>query len=136
MANKDIKQAEAAKIKNIIMKNTERYVDYDEECPFESRRVAEPDELAEKLYNAGYHKTIWHKVAEGTWKVIPRDMMLLFVIQYEDINTGEIIKQVIPGSIDGESNCLHLHCASSKDTPNNRNTEDVIAWTELPTYKE
>lgn len=93
-------------------------------------------DVINRFVEEGYHKTIWHKVADGTWKFIPRDMMLLFVIRYEDINTGEMIKQVIPGSIDSESNCCHLHCVSSKDTPNNRNTEGIIAWTELPTYEE
>lgn len=92
--------------------------------------------VSEYLIDMGWTKIIWHKVADGTWKFIPRDMMLLFVIRYEDINTGEMIKQVIPGSIDSESNCCHSHCASSKDTLNNRNTEGIIAWTELPTYEE
>lgn len=43
-------------LESIIIKNTERYIDYDEECPFESRRVAEPDELAKKILKVGYRK--------------------------------------------------------------------------------
>ena len=94
------------------------------------------DKTANALDKLGYRKIVWHKIVDGTWKDVPRDTMLLFVVQYEDINTGEIIKQVIPGSIDSESNCLHLHCASYKETPNNRDTEGIIAWTELPSYEE
>lgn len=122
MANKDIKQAEAAKIKNIIMKNTERYVDYDEECPFESRRVAEPDELAEKLYNAGYHKTIWHKVAD---RDLPKETSLyLCKMIYNEIYRCEYKVLLFNTMYGFYDNGLSI----TKD--------EVIAWTELPEYKE
>ena len=114
------------------------YNEYSEDCGYgdQSYIEFEYDKMAKELIDIGWTKPIWHKVAENTWKFIPRNMMLLFVIQYEDISTREMIKRVIPGSIDSESNCCHLHCASSKDRPNNRNTEDIITWTELPAYEE
>lgn len=48
----NINKQQQEDLESIIIKNTERYIDYDEECPFESRRVAEPDKLAKKIIKA------------------------------------------------------------------------------------
>jgi hypothetical protein len=117
--NKDEQQKE---LENIIIKNTERYVDYDEEYPFESRREAEPDRLAKKILKAGYHKTVWHKVIDGDLPPANTDIIFYaYMISgncYYDLGVYSHIEKLWYGNI----------CSTTNDR--------VIAWMDLQEYEE
>lgn len=83
---------------------------------------AEPDDLAEKLYNAGYHKTIWHKVADGD---LPKETSLyLCKMIYNEFYRSEYKVLLFNTMYGFYDNGLSI------------TKGEVIAWTELPTYKE
>ena len=79
-------------------------------------------DVAEIIYDTGYHKTIWHKIAE---KDLPQQkgnyLCYVHIVGYDRHNE----------LIDGYGYSVEFFdtgfCALNKS---------VIAWTELPTYKE
>lgn len=116
----NINKQQQKDLENIIIKNTERYIDYDEECPFESRRVAEPDELAKKILKAGYHKTVWYKVKDNV--LPPKNTHVRCVLNWCDIlyyATGWY----------NDKGCWDY-------TDNVNGDAELIAWAYLPEYKK
>lgn len=76
-------------------------------------------QIAEDLYNAGYHKTIWHKVADGD---LPKNYRkVAFIATNYEYYIGTYIKK-------DEAFETYIGFGMSKD--------HVIAWIELPEYKE
>lgn len=69
--------------------------------------------IMEDMYNKGYHKTIWHKVADGDLPDIGKE-----VLCYDGENFI-VCKRDIIDWYDTNEFCY-----------------DVIAWAELPQYKE
>lgn len=84
--------------------------------------------IATWLVEEGYHKTIWHKVADGD---LPENhKRILLEIKKEYFNDeGYIVRQVV-----GSRHIFDNKVEWWTDT-DDRNFE-VIAWTELPAYKE
>lgn len=80
-------------------------------------------ELAEALYNAGYRKTVWHKVADGDLPNDKRDIVLYFEL-------GDQIRSTASGYYDI---CVSNFVVYDFGAVRN---QDVIAWTELPRYEE
>lgn len=78
-------------------------------------------DVAEIIYDAGYHKTMWHKVAEGDLPKYPT----FYFCHYKGIyiNSGEPY----------EANHEMFWNGKRFITDS---TNQVIAWTELPSYKE
>ena len=76
------------------------------------------DDVSEELYNAGYHKTIWHKVADGD---LP-EYAGLYLVVCGDESLPEYDVDFYENHKDGKR---WVH-----------NEGRVIVWTELPTYKD
>lgn len=75
--------------------------------------------IAEALYNAGYHKSIWHKVADDD---LPKeDHEVIFVSGTGDHHSGVYVE--ITNAFYTEGDIKY-------------NIDEVIAWTELPKHKE
>ena len=87
-----------------------------------SGEVVTAFEAAQALIKAGYHKTIWHKVADGD---LPKKTTLyLCKMIYNEIDKYEY-KVLLFNTVYGfYYNGLLI------------NNNKVIAWTELPKYKE
>lgn len=74
-----------------------------------------------RLHNAGYHKTIWHKVADSDFP--PTYKKVLFKLaESDELTVGFLLED---GFLDLEA-YPETDCTSA----------DIIAWTELPEYKE
>lgn len=82
------------------------------------------DKVAKAIHDAGYHKTVWHKVADGDLPAQLKDVLCVTEDIYKD-------KMITVGCITN-NNLWFLEC----DRERWHNIEDVIAWTELPEYKE
>ena len=77
--------------------------------------------IAEELYNAGYHKAIWHKVADGD---LPKDYEHWF-LTVNDNGYYEVANFNKNGDFWVYDDYCHKYVLSG-----------IIAWTELPKYKE
>lgn len=77
---------------------------------------------AEALYNAGYHKTTWHKVADGD---LPKEKQNV-LIAFKGFQTNKIV--VISG--------FYLNGDFMNENSSKIRKDHIIAWTELPEYKE
>lgn len=113
--NKEIKE-----VATILSWNAEECKDNCEECKYDN------DELpclavlqAKALYNAGYCKTVWHKVADEDLPPLEQE-----VFCYTKKHKCTVGKLVLTNTWDLQNNS---HCYESIDT--------VIAWTELPKYE-
>lgn len=82
---------------------------------------------AEVLYNAGYHKTIWHKVADGD---LPKNANYVLVAYRYALRRYSIVSYAIA--------CYEGNNFRKWSTSDDyfKHDDDVIAWTELPEYKE
>lgn len=76
-------------------------------------------EIAEMLYNIGYHKTIWHKVADGD---LPKEYHEVRFVSDTGHYRNGIYKEV--------TNAFYV------DGDIEYSIDEIIAWTELPKYKE
>lgn len=76
-------------------------------------------EIAETLYNEGYRRIIWHKVEDGD---LPEDC--------QEVRFVSDTHRCVNGVYCKEPNAFY-HDADIK-----YNIDEVIAWTELPEYKE
>lgn len=75
--------------------------------------------IAKDIIDAGYHKTIWHSVADGD---LPEDdCEVRFVSDTGYHHNGCFVK---------------AHNAFYEDGDIKYDIDEVVAWTELPTYKE
>lgn len=75
---------------------------------------------AKALIDKGYHRTIWHKVTEGD---LPKNDSLVLAFYKPGYYSTKLYLKNADGEgwWYGKSKCK---------------TEDIIAWTELPTYVE
>ena len=77
--------------------------------------------------DAGYHKTVWHKVADGD---LPRQ------------ENGDVIAMPVQACIENDigikmhSPCYYFFIDNTFRNLNSTKTLNVIAWTELPIYEE
>lgn len=81
------------------------------------------EEVAKEIYNAGYHKIVWHKVADGD---LPMKSGLYYCycnLHYFDRHNNVIFDTVYS---------IEYFNLPFFDTIN----KSVIAWTELPKYEE
>ena len=82
---------------------------------------------AEVLHNAGYRKTVWHKVADGD---LPKQ------------ENGNVIAMPVQACYKNEMGikvngpCYFFFITGNFRELNSGKTLDVIAWTELPIYEE
>lgn len=108
-----------------IEEMTKSYCDRTVECK-KCDRYYECDltEICEAIYDAGYRKQVWHKVADGDLPAQLKDVLCVTEDIYKD-------KMITVGCITN-NNLWFLEC----DRERWHNIEDVIAWTELPEYKE
>lgn len=84
-------------------------------------------EYAKAFINAGYRKTVWHKVADGD---LPKQL-----------NKDHVAVPVQVCYVNGiglkiNSPCYFFFIDNQFRALNSNVTLDVIAWTELPTYEE
>lgn len=77
------------------------------------------EERAQALSNAGYRKTVWHKVADGD--LPKRDDLYLCVCGKPNGMHWALVNYIDDGFYDVKNNYSEI---------------DVIAWTELPKYEE
>ena len=95
--------------------------------PFVDVPIEIMPKVAEALYNAGYHKTVWHKVADGD---LPKQ------------ENGDVIATPVQVCYKNEigikcnSPCYFFFIDNSFRALNSNVALDVIAWTELPIYEE
>ena len=83
-------------------------------------------EYAEIFSNAGYHKTIWHKVADGDLpKQLNKDVIAMPVQVCYRNDIGIKIN----------SPCYFFFIENKFKALNSTKTLNVIAWTELPIYE-
>lgn len=83
--------------------------------------------IAEELYSAGYRKTIWHKVVEGDLpKRSNKDIHAVPVQAYYEDSNG----------LKSNGPLYYFFLDNSFHTLGNPRVVKVIAWTELPEYKE
>lgn len=75
---------------------------------------------AERLYNAGYRKIVWHKVADGDLPKFIYDLVIA-------IKCNDGVIRTVTGNYRLER--FNISDLGEIDT------EKVIAWTELPTYE-
>lgn len=116
--NKEIKE-----VATILSWNAEECKDNCEECKYDN------DELpclavlqAKALYNAGYRKTVWHKVAAGD---LPKEDMEVFCYDGQDYVFGTLT-------------FVDFFNEKLWDLRNSEYYEEinkVIVWTELPKYE-
>lgn len=84
-------------------------------------------DYAEAFINAGYHRTVWHKVADGD---LPKQ------------ENGDVIAMPVQACIENDigikmhSPCYFFFIDNTFRSLNSNLTLDVIAWTELPIYEE
>lgn len=84
--------------------------------------------IAEALYNAGYHKTVWHKVADGDLPEIYRSVLVAVKRTVKDCDDYifTTIGNREPYTMD----------VAIWDIQGLSFSDKIIAWTELPKYKE
>lgn len=83
----------------------------------------EIDILAHDIINAGYHRTVWHKVADGD---LPDYCKLVIVVVKDDITNRNVITSSSRHDSDfGDTWWLGEYQGC-----------EVIAWTELPIYEK
>lgn len=82
---------------------------------------------AEVLHNAGYRKTVWHKVADGDLPKQENDNVIAMPVQAY-IENGVGIKLHSP--------CYFFYIDNTFRELNSTRTLNVIAWTNLPIYEE
>ena len=76
-------------------------------------------DAANEILNLGYHKTIWHKVADGD---LPEEYPeVRFVSKTGYYHIGVYVKVKNAFYVDGDIKY---------------DIDEVVAWTELPTYEE
>lgn len=81
---------------------------------------------AEIFYNAGYHKTVWHKVADGD---LPKpENCNVIAIPVQACYTNEM-------GIKINGPCCFFFIDNTFRSLNIAKTLNVIAWTELPIYE-
>lgn len=73
---------------------------------------------AEKILSLGYHKTVWHKVADGD---LPKEASLYLCKMKHKGLYGYEYKVLFFDDIFGFYNIIN---------------DEILAWTELPEYKE
>lgn len=88
------------------------------------------NDCAQELCDAGYHKTIWHKVADGD---LPEYCKVVLVAMHF-YNT--IVYRLASLHISEDNGCPeeNIFWSIQSDFPTSQ--DDIIAWTELPEYKE
>lgn len=84
-------------------------------------------EYAEIFSDAGYHKTVWHKVADGDLPKQKKDNVIAMPVQ-------ACCKNEI--GIEFNSPCYFFFIDNTFRNLNSTKTLNVIAWTELPIYEE
>ena len=85
------------------------------QCPFGDCMA---EEWAEKILSLGYHKTIWHKVADDYPE---EEKYVLCFTEYNEMHVWKLRR--VGGA---------PYWADSEDHYHGH----VVAWTELPKYKE
>ena len=84
-------------------------------------------EYAEAFINAGYRKTVWHKVADGD---LPKpENGNVIAVPVQACYTNEM-------GIKVNSPCYFFFITGNFRELNSNRILDVIAWTELPIYEE
>lgn len=83
-------------------------------------------EYVEAFINAGYHKTVWHKVADGDLPKQENSNIIAMPVQACYIN--EI-------GIKVNSPCYFFFITDNFRQLNSSKILNVIAWTELPRYE-
>lgn len=90
------------------------------------------EDLAETLYDLGYHKTVWHKAADGD---LPPIGHLVLTI-YEDIKGSHYATDYITFK-QSFNNTNHIEAVWRSNLYDKYyDLKEVIAWTEVPKYKE
>ena len=84
-------------------------------------------EYAEAFINAGYRKTVWHKVADGDLPKQENGNVIAMPVQ-------ACYKNKIGIKVNGP--CYFFFIDNTFRSLNSSLTLDVIAWTELPIYEE
>lgn len=92
-------------------------------------RTYHPSVLAADVYNAGYHKTIWHKVAEGD---LPKNANYVLVA-YHYYSLVSYAVACYNGQLSNINNNFRKWSTTDDYF---KYDEDAIAWAELPSYKE
>lgn len=82
---------------------------------------------AEIFYNAGYRKTVWHKVADGDLPKQENDNVIAMPVQ-ACIENDIGVKMHSP--------CYFFFIDNTFRNLNSTKTLNVIAWTGLPIYEE
>lgn len=109
--NKEIEEI-AKDLSTILLAEAEYY------CDSEGGIVTE--KFAERLFNAGYRKTVWHKVADGD---LPKDdSNIIFTITIDGIPSSTV------GWYNARTGVFVSYHFGTFD--------NVTAWTELPRYEE
>lgn len=123
--NKEIKE-----VATILSWNAEECKDNCEECKYDN------DELpclavlqAERLYNAGYRKTVWHKVADGDLppEQEPHTEAKQYWCHFDD-NSGYTLAY-----FNDYDKTFYDYCDDER--PRTYKITGIDFWTELPTYK-
>lgn len=84
-------------------------------------------DTANEILNLGYHKTIWHKVAEGDLpKRANKDIHAVPVQTYYEDSNG----------MKSNGPLYYFFLDNSFHTLGNPKAVNVIAWAELPKYEE
>lgn len=89
---------------------------------------------AKILVNKGYHKTIWHKVADGDLPKEDKDYLVIFQGNYYGV-----LRYCPYEMSDNEDDVLNIQKGFNgfdREMFEYYLVNTVIAWTELPEYKE
>lgn len=95
--------------------------------PFVDVPIEIMPKVAEALCNEGYHKTVWHKVADGDLPKQENGDVIAIPVQV-------CYKNEIGIKCNGP--CYFFFITGNFRELNSAKTLDVIAWTELPKYEE
>lgn len=100
------------------------YNEYSEDCGYGDQNYIdfEYNKMAKELIDIGWTKTIWHKIAGGD---LPKEKQNV-LIAFKGFQTNKIV--VISG--------FYLEGDFMNENSSKIRKDHVIAWTDLPEYKE